>query len=81
MYLAFIDESGTVQENDPQSDYYVLVAVVTHHSIILITKPQINKSFINRLRLFLSEISEVVIHPPQDKDEKKINNAVNKSLF
>jgi len=37
------------------------------HSIILITKPQINKSFIHRLRIFLSKISEVVIYPPLDK--------------
>ncbi|KKN26012.1 hypothetical protein LCGC14_0879000 [marine sediment metagenome] len=28
MYLAFIDESGTIQENDPQSNYYVLTAMV-----------------------------------------------------
>jgi len=36
------------------------------HSIILIKKPHINKSFIRSLRLFLSKISEVVIHPPRD---------------
>ena len=41
------------------------------HSIILIKKPQINKSFMNKLRLFLSEISEVVIHPPLDINKKK----------
>ena len=28
MYLAFIDESGTIQEDDPQSNYYVLTAMV-----------------------------------------------------
>ena len=28
MYLAFIDESGTIQENDPQCNYYVLTAMV-----------------------------------------------------
>ncbi len=28
MYLAFIDESGTIQPNDPQSNYYVLTSVV-----------------------------------------------------
>lgn len=28
MYLAFIDESGTIQENDPQNNYYVLPAIV-----------------------------------------------------
>ena len=30
MYLAFIDESGTIQENDPQCNYYVLTAMVMH---------------------------------------------------
>jgi len=28
MYLAFIDESGTIQENDPQCNYYTLTAMV-----------------------------------------------------
>ena len=28
MYLVFIDESGTIQENDPQCNYYVLTAMV-----------------------------------------------------
>ncbi|MBA7663418.1 hypothetical protein ES703_71459 [subsurface metagenome] len=28
MYLAFIDESGTIHQNDPQSNYYVLTSVV-----------------------------------------------------
>ena len=28
MYLAFINESGTIQQNDPQSNYYVLTAMV-----------------------------------------------------
>ncbi len=28
MYLAFIDESGTIQEDDPQCNYYVLSAMV-----------------------------------------------------
>ena len=28
MYLAFIDESGTIQENDPQCNYYILTAMV-----------------------------------------------------
>ena len=28
MYLAFIDESGTIQEKDPQSNYYVLTKAV-----------------------------------------------------
>ena len=26
--ITFIDESGTIEKNDPQSDYYVLTAVV-----------------------------------------------------
>ena len=28
MYLVFIDESGTMQENDPQSNYYTLTAMI-----------------------------------------------------
>ena len=28
MYLAFIDESGTIQEENPQINYYVLIAEV-----------------------------------------------------
>jgi len=28
MYLVFIDESGTIQENDPQSNYYTLTAMI-----------------------------------------------------
>jgi hypothetical protein len=28
MYLAFIDESGTIQENDPQCKYYILTAML-----------------------------------------------------
>lgn len=28
MHLAFIDESGTIQENDPQCKYYVLTAMI-----------------------------------------------------
>ena len=30
MYLAFIDESGTIQQNDPQCNYYTLTAMVIH---------------------------------------------------
>ena len=28
MYLAFIDESGSIQENDPQNNYYILTSAV-----------------------------------------------------
>lgn len=28
MYLAFVDESGTIQENNPQNNFYVLSVVI-----------------------------------------------------